>query len=164
VVVLNKIYTRTGDRGDTALGDGSRRAKDDIRVDAYGSTDELNCVIGLARLHATPEMDEHLSRIQNDLFDLGADLCVPESAELEYSPLRMIEEQTKRLEIEIDEMNALLEPLNSFILPAGSALSAHLHMARAVSRRAERALVTLMQSEDINNHALTYLWVPGASR
>ena len=137
MVVLNKIYTRTGDRGDTALGNGSRVAKHSARVAAYGTSDELNATIGVARLNAEGEMDAALARIQNDLFDLGADLCTPDidkDEQAEYPPLRMIEEQVKRLEAEIDVMNADLEPLRSFILPGGSALAAHLHICRTVSR------------------------------
>ncbi len=190
MVVLSKIYTRTGDKGDTALGDGSRRAKHDLRVSAYGTTDELNSTLGLARLHATDETDAALARIQNDLFDLGADLCRPDRDKdetAEYPPLRMIASQTERLEGEIDAMTAVLEPLRSFILPGGSALAAHLHLCRTVARRAERLCVELGQHEDVNPAALRYLnrlsdwffvaarmandegradvlWVPGANR
>ena len=123
MVVLNKIYTRTGDKGETALGDGSRRPKHDARVDAYGTVDETNATIGMARLHAEGDMDAALARIQNDLFDLGADLCRPDmakDAEAEYPPLRMAQEQVDRLEAEIDVMNKALEPLRSFILPGGA--------------------------------------------
>ena len=190
MVVLNKIYTKTGDKGETALGDGSRVAKHALRVSAYGTSDELNSFLGVARLEARGEMDAALSRIQNDLFDLGADLCRPETdkdGEAEYPPLRMIESQVKRLEDEIDVMNADLEALRSFILPGGSALAAHLHVCRTVSRRAERLAVELAGLEPINTHAVTYLnrlsdwffvaartannggkddvlWVPGANR
>ena len=190
MVVLSKIYTRTGDKGDTALGDGSRRAKHDLRVSAYGTTDELNSTLGLARLHATDETDAALARIQNDLFDLGADLCRPDRDKdetAEYPPLRMIESQTERLEGEIDAMTAVLDPLRSFILPGGSALAAHLHLCRTVARRAERLCVELAQQEDVNPAAIRYLnrlsdwffvaarmandegradvlWVPGANR
>ena len=117
MVVLSKIYTRTGDKGDTALGDGTRRAKNDLRVTAYGTTDELNATVGLARQHSDGEMDDRLSLIQNDLFDLGADLCRPDmakDAEAEYPPLRVTPAQTERLEAEIDVMSADLEPLRSF--------------------------------------------------
>ncbi|MEM6311557.1 MAG: cob(I)yrinic acid a,c-diamide adenosyltransferase [Pseudomonadota bacterium] len=190
MVVLNKIYTKTGDKGETALGDGSRVAKHALRVSAYGTSDELNSFLGVARLEARGEMDAALSRIQNDLFDLGADLCRPDpdkDGEAEYPPLRMIESQVKRLEDEIDVMNADLEALRSFILPGGSALAAHLHVCRTVSRRAERLAVELAGLEPINTHAVTYLnrlsdwffvaartannggkddvlWVPGANR
>lgn len=139
MVVLNKIYTRTGDKGDTALGNGSRVPKHDARVDAYGTTDELNCFVGVARLAAKDETDAALSRIQNDLFDIGADLCRPDmsaDAEAEYTPLRIVPEQVDRLEREIDVMNANLEPLRSFILPGGTDLAAHLHVCRTVARRA----------------------------
>ncbi|NRP12912.1 Cob(I)yrinic acid a,c-diamide adenosyltransferase [Aliiroseovarius sp. xm-m-379] len=190
MVVLNKIYTRTGDKGETALGDGTRRAKHDPRVSAYGTVDETNAVIGLARLHAGGDVDTALARIQNDLFDLGADLCRPEmakDAEAEYPPLRMAQEQVDRLEAEIDVMNKALDPLRSFILPGGSALAAHLHMVRTVSRRAERLATELASVEDVNPVAVKYLnrlsdwcfvaarmandcgkadvlWVPGANR
>ena len=140
MVVLNKIYTRTGDKGQTALGDGSRVAKYNVRVEAYGTSDELNCFVGVARLAATGETDKALSRIQNDLFDLGADLCRPDmasDAQAEYPPLRMTDAQVDRLEAEIDLMNAELDPLRSFILPGGSELAAHLHVCRTVARRAE---------------------------
>lgn len=190
MVVLNKIYTRTGDAGETALGNGARVAKHATRVAAYGTSDELNATLGVARLHATGDMDAMLARIQNDLFDLGADLCSPDNDkddEAEYPPLRVIEAQVTRLESEIDDMNARLAPLRSFILPGGSALSAHLHMCRTVARRAERLAVDLATMETINPHAVTYLnrlsdwffvagrianddgkddvlWVPGANR
>lgn len=190
MVVLNKIYTRTGDKGDTALGNGVRVAKHDVRVEAYGTADELNCFVGVARLHAVNETDEALSRIQNDLFDLGADLCRPDmekDAEAEYPPLRLAEAQVDRLESEIDLMNANLEPLRSFILPGGSELSAHLHVCRTVARRAERLATELALRDPINAAAVRYLnrlsdwffvaarmandnghkdvlWVPGANR
>ncbi len=141
MVVLNKIYTRSGDKGTTALGNGDRVAKHAARVNAYGTSDELNATVGMARLHADGVMDERLALIQNDLFDLGADLCRPDmakDAESEYPPLRMVEAQVTRLETEIDEMNANLAPLRSFVLPGGSALAAHLHLCRTVARRAER--------------------------
>ncbi|MEE3358878.1 MAG: cob(I)yrinic acid a,c-diamide adenosyltransferase [Pseudomonadota bacterium] len=190
MVVLNRIYTRTGDKGETALGNGDRVAKHSPRVIAYGTTDELNSVVGLARLHSEGAMDAMLAIIQNDLFDLGADLCRPDmdrDDEADYPPLRMISAQTKRLESEIDEMNQRLEPLRSFILPGGSPLSAHLHQCRTVARRAERLVIELSETEDVNAAAVTYLnrlsdwffvaarianddgkadvlWVPGASR
>ena len=190
MVVLSKIYTRTGDKGDTALGDGTRRAKNDLRVAAYGTTDELNATVGMARQHAGGAMDAQLSLIQNDLFDLGADLCRPDmakDAEAEYPPLRVTPGQTARLEAEIDEMNGDLQPLRSFVLPGGSALAAHLHLCRTVARRAERLAVELSASEEVNPAVITYLnrlsdwffvasrvannngaddvlWVPGANR
>ena len=139
MVVLSKIYTRTGDAGDTALGDGTRVAKHALRVSAYGTVDETNATLGLARLHASGDMDAALQRIQNDLFDLGADLCRPDMArdhEAGYTPLRIIDAQVDRLEAEIDAMNANLTTLRSFILPGGTALAAHLHLCRTVSRRA----------------------------
>ncbi|MGB3244030.1 MAG: cob(I)yrinic acid a,c-diamide adenosyltransferase [Sulfitobacter sp.] len=190
MVVLNKIYTRTGDKGTTALGNGTRVSKHDARVEAYGTSDELNCFVGVARLEATGETDAALARIQNDLFDLGADLCRPEmekDADAEYPPLRMIQPQIDRLEAEIDVMNADLEPLRSFILPGGAALAAHLHVCRTVARRAERLAVLASENTDLNTVAVTYLnrlsdwffvaarmannagkddvlWVPGANR
>ncbi|GAB4269839.1 MAG: cob(I)yrinic acid a,c-diamide adenosyltransferase [Pararhodobacter sp.] len=190
MVVLNRIYTRAGDKGDTALGNGSRVPKDALRVEAYGTVDETNACVGLARLHAAGEMDAALARIQNDLFDLGADLCRPDmakDAEAEYPPLRMTAPQIDRLEAEIDAMNANLAPLRSFVLPGGSALAAHLHQCRTVSRRAERLTVALAREGDVNEIALRYLnrlsdwffvasrvanadgaddvlWVPGANR
>jgi len=190
MVVLNKIYTKTGDAGETALGNGARVAKYALRVASYGTVDELNATVGLARLAADAEMVAHLSRIQNDLFDLGADLCRPDmhkDAEAEYPPLRMVAGQVARLESEIDEMNAALEPLRSFVLPGGSALAAHLHLCRTVARRAERLTVELASMEEVNPEAVKYLnrlsdwffvagrvandngrsdvlWVPGANR
>ena len=160
MVVLSKIYTRTGDAGDTALGDGTRVAKHALRVSAYGTVDETNATLGLARLHASGDMDAALQRIQNDLFDLGADLCRPDMArdhEAGYTPLRIIDAQVDRLEAEIDAMNANLTTLRSFILPGGTALAAHLHLCRTVSRRAERLTVELATLEDINPAALRYL-------
>jgi len=190
MVVLNKIYTRTGDKGETALGNGDRIAKHDLRVEAYGTSDELNCFVGVARLEAKGETDTALSRIQNDLFDLGADLCRPDmeaDAEAEYPPLRLAVEQVDRLEREIDVINAELSPLRSFILPGGTALAAHLHVCRTVARRAERLAVQLAGRDTINPAAIKYLnrlsdwffvaarlsnnggkddvlWVPGANR
>lgn len=191
MVKLNKIYTRTGDDGSTGLVDGSRLAKSDLRVRAYGDVDETNAVIGLVRLHLeSRQLDDMLSRIQNDLFDLGADLATPlpseGEADSEYA-LRMIESQTTRLEKELDGLNADLEPLKSFVLPGGHPPAAYLHQARTVCRRAERICVALAQDVDINPHALRYLnrlsdflfvaarwtndqgqsdvkWVPGANR
>ncbi|ABN75441.1 cob(I)yrinic acid a,c-diamide adenosyltransferase [Cereibacter sphaeroides] len=160
MVVLSRIYTRTGDAGETALGNGARVAKHSPRVAAYGSVDETNATVGLARLHAQGEMQEALARISNDLFDLGADLCRPEMErdhEADYTPLRIIAAQVNRLEREIDGMNARLEPLRSFILPGGSALAAQLHLCRTVSRRAERELVELATAESVNPEALRYL-------
>jgi cob(I)alamin adenosyltransferase len=190
MVVLNKIYTKTGDQGETALGNGARVAKHSMRVTAYGTVDELNAALGVARLVAEGEIDGQLSRIQNDLFDLGADLCRPDmekDAEAEYPPLRMAESQVARLESEIDSMNEALEPLRSFILPGGSALAAHLHVCRTVARRAERLTVELATMESVNPAAVRFLnrlsdwffvaariandegradvlWVPGANR
>ncbi len=160
MVVLNKIYTRTGDKGETALGNGVRVTKDSVRVGAYGTVDETNATVGLARLHATGDMNLALARIQNDLFDLGADFCRPDMAkdkDAEYTPLRILEVQVVRLETEIDAMNANIAPLRSFVLPGGSALAAHLHLCRTVSRRAERLAVTLAGQEDINAMAVKYL-------
>ena len=190
MVVLNKIYTRTGDKGDTALGNGTRVAKHDARVNAYGTSDELNAFIGVARLSAEGDMDAALSRIQNDLFDIGADLCRPDmekDAEADYPPLRIAQSQVDRLETEIDAMNKDLAALRSFVLPGGSALAAHLHVCRTVARRAERLATELAIVEEINPVAVTYLnrlsdwffvasrqandmgamdvlWVPGANR
>jgi len=160
MVVLNKIYTRTGDAGTTALGNGDRVAKHDGRVAAYGTVDELNCFVGVARLEAVKDTDDALSRIQNDLFDLGADLCRPDMAadkDAEYPPLRMIQQQVDRLEQEIDVMTAALDPLRSFILPGGTKLAAHLHVCRTVARRAERLAVLLAEDAAINAVAVTYL-------
>jgi len=163
MVKLNKIYTRTGDDGTTGLGSGARRLKSDLRVEAYGTVDEANACIGLARLHtaeAYPELDAILSRIQNDLFDLGADLCMPDTGEkLDYEPLRIIPAQTARIEADIDALNANLKPLKSFILPGGSPASAALHLARTVSRRAERNMVALAQveGEHVNPDGIRYI-------
>ena len=190
MVVLNRIYTRTGDEGETALGDGSRVAKHSLRVAAYGTVDELNATVGLARLHADGEADAALARIQNDLFDLGADLCRPEpekDGEADYTPLRIAQAQVDRLEAEIDAMNARLQPLRSFVLPGGTPFAAYLHLCRTVARRAERLVVELGEAEALNTPALIYLnrlsdwffvasrvandegradvlWVPGANR
>lgn len=160
MVVLNKIYTRTGDGGQTALGNGARVPKHALRVEAYGTVDETNATIGLARLHSAGEVDEALARIQNDLFDLGADLCRPDmakDAEAEFPPLRVSDGQVTRLEAEIDAMNADLSPLRSFVLPGGSALAAHLHLSRTVSRRAERLATALAETEEVNPAAIKYL-------
>ena len=144
MVILNRIYTRTGDDGTTALGTGERRPKFDLRVAAYGTTDELNATLGLARLHtgAAPELDAMLARIQNDIFDVGADLCAPDSPDAR-ARLRVSDAQVARLEHEIDVLNEALSPLRSFVLPGGSAAAAHLHLARTVCRRAERLIVEL---------------------
>jgi cob(I)alamin adenosyltransferase len=160
MVVLSKIYTKTGDAGETALGNGTRVAKHSLRVAAYGTVDETNATVGMARLQASGDLDAALQRISNDLFDLGADLCTPEmhkDAEAAYPPLRMIEAQVLRLESEIDAMNTKLTPLRSFILPGGSALAAHLHLCRTVSRRAERGVVELATLEEVNPQAIKYL-------
>ncbi|MBK3799722.1 cob(I)yrinic acid a,c-diamide adenosyltransferase [Azospirillum brasilense] len=189
MVKLTRIYTRGGDRGQTSLGDGRRVPKHDQRVTAYGTVDEANAVIGLVRLHTAdqPETDAMLARIQNDLFDLGADLCTPEAEDPAYPPLRILESQVDRLEAEIDAMNADLAPLNSFILPGGSPAAAHLHLARTVVRRAERLMTELAEVEPVSPAAVKYanrlsdhlfvlsrklnangtadvLWVPGANR
>lgn len=190
MVVLNKIYTKTGDAGETALGNGSRVAKHSLRVESYGTVDELNATLGLARLHATGDMDAKLAMIQNDLFDLGADLCRPDmekDGESEYPVLRMTDGQIDRLESELDAMTQSVAPLRSFILPGGSALAAHLHLCRTVARRAERLSVELGTVESINPIGVKYLnrlsdwffqasriannngegdvlWVPGANR
>ena len=152
MVTLNRIYTKTGDKGETALGDGTRLPKFALRIAAYGTVDETNAAVGLARLHASGEMDAMLARIQNDLFDLGADLCTPGEG-----GLRISDAQVARLENEIDAMNETLAPLTSFILPGGTALAAHLHLARAICRRAEAAMVTLAQDEAVNPAALRYV-------
>ncbi|UGY09672.1 cob(I)yrinic acid a,c-diamide adenosyltransferase [Phyllobacterium pellucidum] len=192
MVKLNKIYTRTGDDGSTGLGSGERRLKHDLRVEAYGTVDEANSCIGLARIHTGtfPELDAMLARIQNDLFDLGADLSTPDTGEtLAYEPLRIIDSQVQRVEADIDALNANLAPLRSFVLPGGSPASAALQLARTVARRAERQMVALSQKPDetvtpaalkyINrvsdflfvaarvvndNGAKDVLWVPGHNR
>lgn len=189
MVVLNRIYTRTGDGGETALSDGSRVPKTDLRVETYGTVDELNAALGVCRLDGG-EMETAIAMIQNELFDLGADLSRPgwtADAEATVPVLRIVDAQVTRLETEIDAMNTRLEPLRSFILPGGSALSAHLHVARTIARRAERHAVALAAAGDINPTALRYLnrlsdwlfvaarvanlgrggdilWQPGASR
>lgn len=187
MVTLTKIYTRGGDKGQTSLGDGRRVAKHDLRVEAYGTVDETNGVIGLARLHTEGEADAMLSRIQNDLFDLGADLCTPESGRKAEGALRIVDSQVERLEKEIDAMNAELQPLTSFILPGGTPASAYLHLARTVARRAERLITRLSETEPLNPATIRYinrlsdhlfvlarflndkgasdvLWVPGGNR
>ncbi|GAB2186499.1 cob(I)yrinic acid a,c-diamide adenosyltransferase [Roseibium sp. LAB1] len=191
MVVLNKIYTKTGDDGTTALGSGERRRKSDLRIEAYGTVDETNSVVGLIRLQtgqSAPEVDQVLGRIQNDLFDLGADLATPETGEdLGYEPLRITDAQVTAIEQAIDVLNAELKPLRSFVLPGGSPAAAHLHLARTVSRRAERLMVELAAREQINPAAVRYmnrlsdyffvasrylndkgeqdvLWVPGKNR
>ncbi|MDN5785942.1 cob(I)yrinic acid a,c-diamide adenosyltransferase [Pseudorhodobacter sp.] len=160
MVVLSKIYTRTGDKGETALGNGDRVAKHSLRVSAYGTVDETNATIGMARLHATGDMDVALARISNDMFDLGADLCTPDrenDAGAPYPRLRIVDVQVDRLETEIDAMNANLSVLRSFILPGGTPLGAHLHLCRTVCRRAERLTVELSGAEDVNPAAIKYL-------
>lgn len=156
MVKLDKIYTRGGDLGITSLGDGTRVNKYDLRVMACGAVDEANAAIGVARLHTGGELDAILERIQNDLFDLGADLCVPAAAH-EKSRLRVSEGQVTRLEKEIDHLNGRLEPLSSFVLPGGSAAAAYLHMARTIVRRAERVICELLDKEGLDNQALAYI-------
>jgi cob(I)alamin adenosyltransferase len=162
MVKLNRIYTRTGDDGTTGLAAGPRRRKDDLRVEAYGTVDETNACVGLARLHTAgaPDIDAMLRRIQNDLFDLGADLATPDTGEaLSYEPLRIVAAQVERLEREIDEFNGELAPLKSFVLPGGSAAAAALHLARTVCRRAERIVVALdrTEGEAVSPAAVQYL-------
>lgn len=162
MVRLNKIYTRTGDDGTTALGSGRRVAKYDLRVEAYGTLDETNAAIGLARLHTQggqPQLDAMLARIQNDLFDLGADLCYPDETKDSRGRLQVSDAQVKRLESEIDALNGELEPLRSFVLPGGSPAASFLHLARTVSRRAERLIVALSarKGESVGAPALRYI-------
>lgn len=193
MVILNRIYTKTGDTGTTALGTGERVPKTSLRISAYGTVDETNAAVGVARTHVTgrdESVDAMLLRIQNDLFDLGADLCVPDKGEkLPYEPLRVSDTQVARLEAEIDQMNGELEPLRSFVLPGGSPAAAALHVARTVSRRTERLIVELANQpgETVSAPALKYinrlsdflfvasryvndrgkgdvLWVPGKNR
>jgi cob(I)alamin adenosyltransferase len=193
MVVLNRIYTKTGDGGTTALGSGERVPKTSPRIAAYGTVDETNAAVGVARTHLAgqeADVDAMLLRVQNDLFDLGADLCVPDKGEkLPYEPLRIADTQVTRLESEIDQMNSELQPLRSFILPGGTAAGAALHVARTVSRRAERLMVELanLPDEAVSAPALKYinrlsdflfvasryvndrgkgdiLWVPGKNR
>lgn len=154
MVKLNKIYTRTGDAGETSLVNGVRVSKHSRRPAAFGEVDEVNSVIGLARLEASGAIDEMLARIQNDLFDLGADLATPES---DKPALRITDAQVTRLETEIDEMNADLNPLTSFILPGGTALSAWLHLGRTVARRAERRMTELAVEEPVNEASMQYI-------
>ena len=162
MVILNKIYTRTGDDGTTALGSGKRLPKHHPRIAAFGAVDETNAAIGVARLEledAHAQIDSMLERIQNDLFDLGADLCVPENGERAEGALRIIASQVKRLEAEIDELNAALQPLRSFVLPGGTRAAAALHVARTVCRRAERGMAQLavMKDETVGEAALHYI-------
>lgn len=187
MVKLTKIYTRGGDKGETSLVDGSRLPKHHLRIAAYGTVDEANAAVGLARQHTDGEADAMLSRIQNDLFDLGADLATPGGGEADDKALRIQDSQTERLEAEIDGMNASLAPLTSFVLPGGTAAAAYLHLARTITRRAEREISELALKEQINPTALRYanrlsdhlfvmsrhlnedgkkdvLWVPGANR
>lgn len=187
MVRLTKIYTRGGDMGETSLGGGTRVAKHDLRVAAYGTVDEANACLGLARLHSAGEADAMLARIQNDLFDLGADLSTPDDPPPKHAALRIVQAQIDRLEREIDAMNATLAPLNSFVLPGGTPAAAALHLARTVVRRAERLISELATTVTINPLALKYanrlsdhlfvlarhlnddgardvLWVPGQNR
>lgn len=187
MVQLTRIYTRGGDKGKTSLSNGKRVPKHNPRVAAYGTVDEANATLGLVRLHCGPEADAMLARIQNDLFDLGADLATPEDPTLEYEPLRIVEAQVTWLEQQIDRLNADLEPLNSFILPGGSPAASYLHLARTVTRRAERDATALAELETIGTQPVRYLnrlsdllfvmarhendqgrrdvlWVPGANR
>jgi cob(I)alamin adenosyltransferase len=187
LVKLTKIYTRGGDGGETSLGGGERVAKHALRVAAFGTSDEANGVVGLVRLHTDGDEDAMLGRIQNDLFDLGADLCRPEDGRGGDGALRITADQVTRLEHEIDAMNAELEPLASFVLPGGTAAAAYLHLARTVVRRAERLMTELAETEAVNPDAIKYanrlsdhlfvlarrlngngaedvLWVPGANR
>jgi cob(I)alamin adenosyltransferase len=185
MVKLTRIYTRGGDKGATSLGDGKRVAKHDPRVAAYGAVDEANAAVGVARLHVSGAADEMLQRIQNDLFDLGADLCRPDDGKREA--LRIVDAQVDRLETEIDAINAMLAPLTSFVLPGGTKAAAHLHVARTLARRAEREICALAAEQPVNEAAVRYinrlsdhlfvlgrqlnddgekdvLWVPGANR
>ena len=163
MVRLNKIYTRTGDDGTTGLGSGERRLKSDLRVEAYGTVDEANACVGMARVHtgtSHPEIDAMLARIQNDLFDLGADLAVPDTGKkLDYEPLRIVPAQVERLEKDIDLLNKEIAPLRSFVLNGGTPAAAALHLGRTVARRAERLVVALAQETDehVNRDALKYL-------
>ena len=162
MVVLSKIYTRTGDDGTTALGSGRRVSKYDLRVEAYGTLDETNAAIGIARLYTKdgpPSLDAMLARIQNDLFDLGADLCFPDETKDARGRLQVTDTQVARLESEIDTLNRDIEPLRSFVLPGGSPASSHLHLARTISRRAERLMVALAarQGESVGDAALRYI-------
>ena len=193
MVVLNKIYTRTGDDGTTALGSGERRAKHDLRIEAYGTIDETNAALGVARAElaaAFPALDAVLARMQNDLFDLGAELATPDDGKpKDYEPLRIVASQVERIERDIDLLNAELQPLRSFVLPAGGRAAASLHLARTIARRAERLMVALAEKEPgkVGAPAIAYvnrlsdflfvasrwvnhqgdgdvLWVPGKNR
>ena len=195
MVVLNRIYTRTGDAGDTALGSGERVSKAHLRIQAYGTVDETNATLGIVRLHTGADdmrkLDAMLGRIQNELFDLGADLCVPDTGkDLGYEPLRILPRQYERIEAEIDDLNGELAPLRSFVLPGGHPAAAHLHITRTVCRRAERVIVELaaQPGEHVSDGAIAYvnrlsdfffvasrwanarsgagdvLWVPGKTR
>jgi cob(I)alamin adenosyltransferase len=163
MVVLNRIYTRTGDDGTTALGTGERRPKHDLRIETYGTVDEANAALGLARVELGPDsaaLDAMLARIQNDLFDLGAELATPDDGSpKDYEPLRILPSQAERIERDIDLLNAELEPLRSFVLPGGSRAAAALHLARTISRRAERLLVALAAAEpgQVARPAIIYL-------
>ncbi len=157
MVRLTRIYTRGGDKGETSLGDGARVPKHALRVAAYGTVDEANAVIGLARLHTAGEVDAILARIQNDLFDLGADLCRPPSPGSADTALRIATAQVERLEREIDTINGRLKPLDSFVLPGGTPAAAHLHLARTVVRRAERLMTELAASEPVTAAAIAYV-------
>ena len=188
MVKLDKIYTRGGDKGKTSLGNGERVDKNSIRVEAFGTVDEANSVLGIAIINLKSPFKEMVFRIQNDLFDLGADLCVPENKKLDYEPLRITQFQVDRLEKEIDTMNSSLNTLKSFILPGGTLEASYLHLARTTARKAERLMVELSQKENINPISIKYinrlsdhlfviarlvnkdnnqadiLWVPGKSR
>ncbi|MEX3011411.1 cob(I)yrinic acid a,c-diamide adenosyltransferase [Hoeflea sp. TYP-13] len=191
MVKLNKIYTRTGDAGTTGLGTGERLAKHDLRIEAFGTVDEANACVGMARLHTAglADLDEILARVQNDFFDLGADLATPDNGKkLKYEPLRISDQQVERVEAEIDRLNGKLDPLRSFVLPGGSPAAAALHLARTVARRAERLMVALNETgTHVNPAGLRYinrisdllfvaarcanengkadvLWVPGENR
>ena len=184
MVRINRVITRGGDKGETSLGDGTRLSKDALRVEAYGTVDEANATIGLMRLHTEGEDDAMLGRIQNDLFDIGADLCVPGEA---GDRLRLTETPSLRLEAEVALMNESLPPLTSFVMPGGTPAAAHAHLARTITRRAERRVVSLAQAEPVNPEVIKYLnrlsdhlfvlgrrlneeaardvlWVPGANR
>lgn len=184
MVRIDRVITRGGDKGETSLGDGSRVPKDALRVEAYGEVDEANAAVGLLRLHCAGAVDAMLARVQNDLFDVGADLCVPGEA---GERLRLTDQPSLRLEAEVAAMNAGLPALRSFILPGGTAAAAHAHVARTLVRRAERRVVTLARAETVNPAVIRYLnrlsdhlfvlgrhvnddgaadvlWVPGANR
>lgn len=157
MVTLSRIYTKTGDEGETSLGNGQRVPKHAPRIAAMGAIDEANAALGVARLHTDGAIDAMLARIQNDLFDLGADICVPEGGPKSEGALRIAEAQIMRLENEIDEMNAALQPLKSFVLPGGEHAAAYLHLARAIVRRAEAALAALSVSEDVGRDTKRYV-------